>query len=423
MYRERMPGRSENAPLRVLHIFRTWGMGGAQTIALSLFRHLGRFNIDQTFLAYQSHQGADEEFLDAAKAIGIPLAKERLDWRGFRDWRRCVAGIRRVAAGFDLIHTHDNQSTTLVGLSRQPCARIATAYGWWDLNLKVKAYYAIERRLALPRFDRVTTVSENMRAKAIKGGVRPDKIDVIHTGLEPAAFARHDRAAARAAFGIPTSAIVFGNVSRLSPEKGQAIMLRAAAPILAARPEMRLMLVGKGPERASLEAEAASLGLAGRVHFAGYVEDVAIALAAMDSFILPSTLDEGFPTCLLEAQAAGLPVIATDVGGTSETFLPGMTGLLVRPGDEGDLSRAISALADAAESRRAMGEAGRKRALKEFTVEAMVGRMAGSYAKAAGAFHPLPLAGEIARKAEKESSDADADLSRAPRHPKLVTRS
>jgi len=190
--------------MKVLHLMRTWAMGGAQAIALSLFRHLPELGIEQLFLPYAANRSADDEFLSEALRLGMPVTDARLPWNGVSGWRHCQQLIRETVSRerIDVIHTHDNQSNTLVGMGRSPGARVATAYGWWDLNFKVKVYYALERHLALPRFDRVTTVSEHMKSKIVAGGTPADRIDVIHTGLEPEAFLLHpDRAGIRGAAG------------------------------------------------------------------------------------------------------------------------------------------------------------------------------------------------------------------------------
>lgn len=371
--------------MRVLHLNRSWAMGGAQTILLSLFRHLPKFGDECLFLPYVSPVSADDELVREARRTGVKICSPGLDWQGVRDWRRTQGLIADTIARerIDVVHAHDNQSNTLVGLSKAHCARVATAYGWWDLNLKVKLYYAIERYLALPRFNRVCTVSQNMRRKILAGGTPSDRVRVIHTGLEPKSFEpRNQRQQFRALHGIAPDALVIGSVSRLSPEKNQRAILRATANMARMVPETFVLLVGKGPERAALEEEAEQLGIAGRVRFAGYVEDIVTALEAMDIFVLASTLDEGFPTCVLEAQAAGLPVIASDVGGTSETLVPGTTGLLVRPGSVEALSQALSELATSAARRRVMAEAGRRYMMQEFTVERMAREMDGVYHEA-----------------------------------------
>jgi len=163
-------------------------------------------------------------------------------------------------------------------------------------------------------------------------------------------------------------------VARLDPQKGLHDLVAAAALV----PEARVMVVGEGPERRALETRIAHLGLGDRVHLLGFRSDVPDLLAGSDLFVLPS-LFEGLPLSILEAMAAGKPVVATAIGGNDEAVVDGATGLLVPPGDPRALADAIRALLRDPERRRRLGEAGRRRAEAEFSAPAMVRRVAAVY--------------------------------------------
>jgi glycosyltransferase involved in cell wall biosynthesis len=147
-----------------------------------------------------------------------------------------------------------------------------------------------------------------------------------------------------------------------------------------------VVIVGEGPERPRLERQIAELGLSGRVHLVGAVDDDRLAahLAAADVFVLPSVnRAEAFGIALLEAQAAGLPVIATDLDtGTAEALEPGVTGLLVAPGDAGRLAAAVGELAADEGRRRAMGEAGRRRVAEHHSLAGLAARLRPIYERA-----------------------------------------
>jgi glycosyltransferase involved in cell wall biosynthesis len=134
---------------------------------------------------------------------------------------------------------------------------------------------------------------------------------------------------------------------------------------------MHVVIVGEGPERARLEAQAAHLGLAEQVHFVGHQQDVRPWLAAFDVCVLSSDW-EGMSNAILEAMAAGLPVVATAVGGTPEVVVDGVTGFLVPPRDPQALADAILRLLRDPDLRRRMGEAGRAHVTEHFSVEQMV---------------------------------------------------
>ena len=380
-------------PLNVLYLIRTWALGGSHTILFLLLKHLPRDRFHIVPVAYDSHSGGDEKFIDAAARRGFEVAPERIPWKSRLAWgaaRRRVDDLIRQY-GADLLHTHDPHSNVLVGVGRNrwPCACVASAYGWWERLFPLRVHFHIwaERRFALPRFDRVITVSDNMKQKILRGPTRPEQIRVIRTGLDPETLQpRCTREAVRRQLGIPDSACVVGTISRIYIEKGHTYLLRAVAELTPRHPNIHVLIVGEGPLRPALEEQARRLGIASRVTFTGYYPDAAAALAAMDIFALPSVLDEGFPTAVLEAQAMGLPVIASDTGGTKETLHPNRTGLLTPPRDPRALARAIEEMAVDPQRRIAMGEAARRWVMTSFPLERMIAQVAETYEEAVAAF-------------------------------------
>ncbi|HQK77061.1 MAG TPA: glycosyltransferase, partial [Candidatus Hydrogenedentes bacterium] len=219
-----------------------------------------------------------------------------------------------------------------------------------------------------------------MKRKILRGPTREDRINVIYTGLDPAEMqAGAPRAEVRAALGIPDDACVVGTVSRVYVEKGHTFLLDAVCQVADSVPQLHLLIVGEGPLRPALERQARGTGLSERVHFTGFYDDLPGALRAMDIFAQPSVLDEGFPTAVLEAQLAGLPVIASDVGGTGETMQAGKTGLLVPPRDVEALAQAMRTLAENPDRRAAMGAAGPEWIRRSFTLDDMVRRVSDVY--------------------------------------------
>ncbi len=164
--------------------------------------------------------------------------------------------------------------------------------------------------------------------------------------------------------------MVCGAVSRLYPVKGIDNLILAFAQVGTTRTAC-LVIVGEGTERQRLEKMVHEMGVSDRVIWAGYRAGVPQLLPALDIFVQPS-LHEGLPNTVLEGMAAGLPVVATEVGGTPELVVNGMTGLLVPPGNPAALVDAITALSENPEARGSMGRAGRQRVQQHFTVEEMV---------------------------------------------------
>lgn len=211
------------------------------------------------------------------------------------------------------------------------------------------------------------------------GDCSPGKLSVIENGIDLQRFAGGgDRAAARAALGLPPDAWVVGSVGRLAPEKDYPLLVRASAPLLGA--DARLLIVGGGSEAEAIRAQATTSGVEAFVALPGSRDDVPQALATMDAFALSSRL-EGLPLSVLEAMAAGVPVVAPAVGGLPSLIRDGETGLLFPAGDEEALGARLAALrADPARA-RAMGAAGQAYVHAHHSREAMVRRYLDLYTR------------------------------------------
>jgi glycosyltransferase involved in cell wall biosynthesis len=220
--------------------------------------------------------------------------------------------------------------------------------------------WRLDEKVARARF--VACISQFCRSQGMifAAPAHWGKMHIVHCGVDPARYGgREDRgpgAGARLLF-----------VGRLAGVKGVPVLLAALARVLPAHPDLRLTLIGDGPERGRIEAEAARLGLGAAVTFAGYrsQDEVAAALAETDLFVLPS-FAEGVPVVLMEAMASRVPVLATRIAGIPELVEDGVSGRLVAPGDVDGLAEALAALLAAPASWPEMGAAGRARVMAEF---------------------------------------------------------
>lgn len=185
---------------------------------------------------------------------------------------------------------------------------------------------------------------------------------VIHPGVNVNSFSGKRRA---------HQGIVIGTACRLEPVKGLSYLLEAMALLVPAFPGIRLEIAGDGSLRQSLEQETRRLRVCGSVSFIGWREDIPSVMESWDIFAMPS-LDEGFPVAGLEAMAAGLPVVTSEVGGLPELLVGGETGWLVPAAAPAALFERLSELIGDGEKREAMGEAGRRRVHKEFSIGRMV---------------------------------------------------
>ena len=210
--------------------------------------------------------------------------------------------------------------------------------------------------------DRVVAVSDAVRDALIRSGVASEKIEVIHNSITLELFNSPsiDRQAIRKELGIPGDAVVVGSVGKLHEGKGVFDLLGAFHRLSEKYPRLNLLFVGDGPEKSALEQETKKSALSGRVIFTGVRRDVEKMYAAMDIFVLASTCDEAFGMVLIEAMAAGRPVIGTTVGGIPEIVEDGVSGILVPPHEPDALAHAISRYIDDPEfSTKVSGEATR----------------------------------------------------------------
>ena len=327
----------------------------------------------RTTIASFAEGGRCREFLGHPDLGGATAIELRHDTPHFRAAVSEVAELAR-AADFVLCHGY---KAALLG---RPAARragtpvLAVSRGWTWENWKVRAYTALDR-VHLRAFDHVVAVSDGQARKCRRAGVPPNRLSVIRNSARLSAFdGPADPAARQTLLGLFPAAPEFVLVAagRLSPEKGFADLIRAMRPVAERFASAGLVIFGDGEERPALEALAAKLGLAGRVVMPGFRRDLDALWPAADLAVLSSE-SEGLPNVLLEASAAGVPVVATRVGGVPEVVADGLTGWLVRPRDPAALGGAlVAALSDPA-GMRARGAAGRLKMEREFTFAAQAG--------------------------------------------------
>lgn len=305
------------------------------------------------------------------KRAGADLGALRRARRWLREWPGAVLHTHNAAA-------HYHAVLAAAGLDLAAVVNTRHGMGAPDPRSRKERLY----RLAVRRTDAVVAVCEAARRHFAAQGVRPRGalVTVLNgirsEGIQPASAPA--RAALAAALGLPEGTRLVGTVGRLNPVKDQAGLIRAFRLLQRERPDTALVLVGDGPVRGELEALAAAEGVAARVRFLGDRGDVAALLPGLDVFTLPS-LSEGYSVALLEACAAALPIVATDVGGNAEIVAEGGNGCLVPARDPAALAAALAALLRDPVRAEAMGRAGRERVLRENAFRTMAERYARVY--------------------------------------------
>ncbi|HKB26083.1 MAG TPA: glycosyltransferase family 4 protein, partial [Methylomirabilota bacterium] len=273
---------------------------------------------------------------------------------------RSVGALRRLvtATAAALVHANGSRAMAYGGVA----ARLAHRPVIWHVRIGERDPL-LDRALGWLA-DRVIVISHAVARRFPRALAR--KVRVVPNGADLERFApRPPSARLRAALGIPDGTPAVVSVGRFVALKGYGHLLDAAAALDAERPGVHWILVGDGELRADLEARARSLGLAARVHFTGWRDDIPDLMALGDLLVLPS-LAEPFGRVLIEAMAMARAVVATSAGGVPEIVVHGETGLLVPPADPRALAAAVRELLDDPARAARLGAAGRRRAQAEF---------------------------------------------------------
>ncbi len=241
-----------------------------------------------------------------------------------------------------------------------------------------RSSFSMSDRLVLGAYEGIVALAKShARYLVDREGIDERRIRIIPNGVDTDRFrpagSESERERRRSALSIPPGRFVVVIVAALRPEKNHRLLLEAAARIAVSRREFLFLIVGEGPEGEELRRLARDPSLGDSVRFTGRRDDIPAILSAADLAVLCShRIVETFPLAVLEAMACGVPVVSTDVGAVREMIADGVEGRIVRPGDAEALAEALLALADASDERTRMGERGRERVVRDFTVDAMV---------------------------------------------------
>jgi glycosyltransferase involved in cell wall biosynthesis len=217
------------------------------------------------------------------------------------------------------------------------------------------------------------SVSNKTLEQAVQAGIKPERMVVIPNGISTMGGSADDRSETRREFGLMGGDVFLLSVGRLVFQKGHEFLVRATPSLLAAYPRVKVAICGEGTLRPQLEAQIAEMQLRESVRLLGNRNDIDRFLKSADIFVLPSRW-EGLPVALLEAMAAGLPVVATQVEGVEEVVQNDIQGLLVHPEDSEALAGALLELIGNAGRRQQMGEAGKLRIQESYTIDIMCER-------------------------------------------------
>lgn len=354
--------------MTILFLISSEGYYGVENMLVTLARHLIQQGCHCVLGVFCNSHSPHTEVGEQARRQG--LTAEIVPCDGKWDWA-AVARIQKllVKHDVDILHAHGYKADLYGYAAAWPnrVKLLATSHNWTGKTFSMRAYAALDR-LVLARFEKVVVVSDAVGAALRRWGVAANKVSTICNGVdlehccEAAPVLRNEIAAGGQA--------LIGFVGRLVSDKGGALLIRAAQQVLAVHPNTKFVFAGEGPARQEWETLASELGISEHVSFVGAREDMPGVYASLDIVVLPSLL-EALPMCLLEAMAAGKPVIATRVGAVPKLVSSEATGLLLNPGDVDGLAAAILRLLQDPQLASRLGENGRAHVARHYSAEAM----------------------------------------------------
>lgn len=371
---------------RVLQVVLSLNPGGTERLVVELTRRL-RDVIPMAVCCLDEPGEWASELTAAGVMVETIGRREGFDVRLGRDIGRIARAHRAT-----IMHCHHYSPFIYGGLARLCGANARVVFT--EHGRTSDAPPSRKRRVANVFFrqlaDRVFAVSQDLRRHLIAEGFSADAVGVIYNGIDPSpSIAPGATHSVRREFNIPGSTMVIGSVGRLDPVKDIPALLAALVEVRRTQPA-EAVIIGDGPERARLEAAAFACDVARYVHFLGYRHDARAWLAGSDVYVNCS-ISEGVSLTILEAMAAGVPVIATRVGGTPE-ILDSTCGILIPPRDPHALAGALAQLAADPHQRARLGQAGRTRVEERFTLDRMIRQYTDVYRAVAFSRRDSPVA-------------------------------
>ncbi|TDU24342.1 glycosyltransferase involved in cell wall biosynthesis [Panacagrimonas perspica] len=345
--------------MKVLHVETGLHLyGGAQQVAF-LLRGLADRGV-QNLLVCPPGAAIGQHFAGSAvKVLEVPCSGDAD--LGFLFRLRRVLHEQRP----DVVHLHSRRGADVLGALAARLAGLPVVLSRRVDNPESRAWVGLKYRL----HDRVIAISQGIADVLAAEGVPAMKLRVVRSSLDPKPWQQPEpRAVFLAEFGLPTDVVTIGVVAQLIERKGHRILFDALRA-LPDRAGLRVICFGQGPLAETLRREATDLG--DIVRFAGFRKDLARWVGALDLLVHPALM-EGLGISLLQASAAGVPIIACRAGGMPEAVADGVSGLLVEPGDVAGLASALRALIGDPALRTRLGTQGRARIEREFSVENMV---------------------------------------------------
>ena len=367
--------------ISVLHLLHTIAYGGVESMILNWLRVIDRSRFDVRLACFANPGDTQRPFVEEAARRGFEVAT--IPWARYKPLIRSTRALTKLLRSqpTQILHTH-NFYADCVGVlaaAYTPVKTISTVSVWGRYGWKRDIIQALNA-FVLRFVDQVSVHCEDTLRSSVQRGFDAAKLKTLICGFEthPTYLSTAERSARRRTLGITDQDIVLVNLARLYPEKRQRDLLHAFSTIVQRYPQTQLWIVGIGPLEAELKALCHQLGLDSKVRFLGWIDHLAEVLSIADIQVHPSMM-EGVSLAIGEGMAAGLPIIASDVGGMSEVLTNQKTGILIQPGDDAALiEETLRLIADPAERRR-LGDSARQFITQDYSLTSAAQRVEQAY--------------------------------------------
>ncbi len=372
--------------IRVLQLGNATGLYGAERWILALGRHLRHGRIEPVIGVIKDSQGD-------APALCVEAARLGIRTHVFESYGR----LSRTAIGqlrdfmrdheIDILHTHGYKTDVIGFLAVRGTKRkiVSTPHGWSaNAGIKVQLYEALDR-LVFRFFDAVVPLSSDLYEGLLRFPGLRAKLRLIRNGVDLSEVDSVTQRSPELQAWKSQGSVIVGYIGQVIPRKGLDTLLRAFSKLDI--PGKRLCIVGEGPQRLELERLANRIGEKDRVHFFGFRDDRIALMKCFDVFVLPSRL-EGIPRCVLEAMAARVPVVATDIPGCRVLVEDNVTGMLFPVDDHIGLAKKLRLLLGNDGLRDSMADAGHRLVRRDYSAETMAEKYAELYVELAGGDGP-----------------------------------
>lgn len=361
--------------LHVGYLIAAVEIGGAEkVVGLSAKYLTASKDFHVTLIPFVKERGLKNDFVLESKKNDLDIATIEMVHYKFRYWNVLLNLLHLCKIIRDkkinMLHTHGYRSNIIGALAAKITGipSISTCHGWIDNTRALRLYNQLDK-IFLRLSDKIIVVSHQIQSELIKRGLRAKSIEVLPNAIEAKKYENisRQRSVKRDKLGFDDKVPIIGSVGRLSSEKGYNYLLQACSVVVKKMPTLKIIIVGDGPERTFLKKLAQNMGLGKAVFFTGFLERIEDWLSIMDIFVI-SSKTEGSPLVLLEAMAAGLPVIATKVGEIPNILTHHQNGILIDYGNVKDLSDSILYLLNNLIKAKEMAVAGRKLVEQEYNV-------------------------------------------------------